>query len=153
MPVNPVPDGYHSITPYLICDGAAKAIDFYREAFGATEVMRMPAPGGRIGHAEIQIGDSKVMLADEHPEIGARSPKSIGGTAVGITLYLPDVDAVWRKALAAGATEVMPLQDKFYGDRMGTLQDPFGHVWYVATHVEDVAPEEMERRAKAQHGG
>jgi PhnB protein len=152
MPVKPVPDGYHSITPYLICDGAAQAIDFYREVFGATEVMRMPAPGGRIGHAEIQIGDSKVMLADEHPEIGARSPKSIGGTAVGITLYLPGVDAVWKKALGAGATEVIPLQDKFYGDRMGTLRDPFGHLWYVATHVEDVSPEEMERRARAQHG-
>jgi PhnB protein len=147
--VKPIPEGYHSATPYLIVDGAAKALDFYRHAFGATERMRMPAPGGRVGHAEISIGDSVIMLADEHPEIGARGPRAYGGTPVSLHLYVPDVDATVQRAVAAGATLVSPVADKFYGDRMGTIDDPFGHRWHVSTHQEDVTPAEMARRAAA----
>ncbi len=147
--VKPIPDGYHSVTPYLYIDGAARAIDFYKHAFGAVEVMRLEAPGGKIGHAEIKIGDSHVMLADEFPEMGARGPHTIGGTAVGLMVYLPDVDVVVDRAVKAGATLERPVENKFYGDRMGGIIDPFGHRWYISTHVEDVPPEEMEKRAAA----
>jgi PhnB protein len=151
--VKPVPDGYHTATPYIICRGAAKAIEFYKQAFGATETMRLAGPGGRIGHAEIRIGDSTIMLADEHPEMGAKSPQTIGGTATSILLYVADVDAVFQRAIAAGATVERPVEDKFYGDRMGGVIDPFGHKWYIGTHKEDVSPEEIARRAAAMSGG
>lgn len=147
--VKPIPDGYPQVTPYLIVDGAAAAIDFYAKAFGARERMRMGGPDGKVGHAEIEIGSGLVMLADEHPEIGARGPKSIGGTPVTISLYVDDVDAVFKAALDAGATETRPLEDQFYGDRTGGVEDPFGHVWHLATHVEDITPDEMEKRAAA----
>ena len=150
--VKPVPDGYSTVTPYLIIDGAAAAIDFYRRAFGAEELVRMPMPGGRVGHAEIQIGDSRVMLADEFPEMDARGPKSRGGTAVTILLYVSDCDAVFNRAVAAGAKVRKAMKDQFYGDRSGTLEDPFGHVWTVATHKEDVTPEEMKRRMQSMGG-
>lgn len=146
MAVNPIPDGYHSVTPYLIVDDAAKAIDFYKQAFGATELFRMDAPGGKIGHAEIKIGNSPLMLADEMPEMGYRSAKAIGSTPVSLMIYVEDVDSVFPRAIAAGGKELKALQDQFYGDRSGTLEDPFGHVWTVSTHKEDVPPEEMERR-------
>jgi PhnB protein len=144
-----IPEGYHSITPYLHISGAARAIEFYKEIFGATEVMRMDAPGGKIGHAEIKIGDSHLMLADEFPEMDVRSPQSLGGSPVALLLYVEDVDALAERAVAAGATLQSPLEDKFYGDRMGKLLDPFGHVWAIATHKEDVSPEEMEKRIAA----
>jgi PhnB protein len=147
--VKPVPDGYHSATPYLIVDGASRALDFYKRVFGATERMRMPGPGGKIGHAEIALGDSMIMLADEHPEMGARGPRAFGGAAVSLHLYVPDVDATVEKAVAAGAKLLRPVQDKFYGDRTGTIEDPFGHHWHVATHKEDVPADEMARRAAA----
>jgi PhnB protein len=145
----PVPEGYHSATPYLIVDGAAKALDFYKRVFGATERMRMPGPGSKVGHAEISIGDSVIMLADEHPEMGARGPRAFGGAAVSLHLYVPDVDATVKTAVAAGAKLLRPVEDKFYGDRTGTIEDPFGHHWHVATHQEDVPPDEMARRAAA----
>lgn len=148
MAVHFVPEGYHTVTPYLVIDGAARAIDFYRDAFGAVEIMRMPGPDGRIGHAEIKIGDSHIMLADEHPDQGFRSPTSIGGTGVGIMIYVEDADRCFAAAVERGATVVEPLQNKFYGDRSAQVTDPFGHFWTIATHVEDVPPEEMERRAK-----
>jgi PhnB protein len=151
--VRPVPEGYHSVTPYLIVDGAARALDFYRQVFGATERMRMPGPGGKVGHAEITIGDSVIMLADEHPEMGARGPRAFGGSPVTVMLYVEDVDATVRSALAAGAKPVQPVTDKFYGDRSGTIEDPFGHQWHVSTHVEDVPPDEMARRAAAAMQG
>jgi PhnB protein len=147
--VKPVPDGYHSATPYLIVDGAARALDFYKRAFGAVERMRMPGPAGKIGHAEISIGDSVIMLADEHPEMGARGPRAFGGAAVSLHLYVADADVTVKEALAAGATLVRPVEDKFYGDRMGTIEDPFGHRWHVSTHQEDVPPDELARRAAA----
>ena len=146
MAVKPIPDGYHSVTPYLIVRGAARAIDFYKQAFGAAELFRMDAPGNKISHAEIKIGDSPVMLADEHPEQGAKSPETLGGSAVHLMIYVEDVDSVFNRALAAGGKETKALQDQFYGDRSGTLTDPFGHSWTVATHKEDVAPQEMQRR-------
>jgi PhnB protein len=149
MAVRPVPDGYHTVTPYLIVKGAAQAIDFYKKAFGAVELMRIDAPGGKVGHAEIKLGDSPVMLADEFPEMGASSPQTIGGSPVGLLLYVPDVDAVFARAVSAGAKVLHPVADKFYGDRAGTVVDPFGHQWTVATHKEDVAPDELQRRAKA----
>jgi PhnB protein len=149
--VKPIPDGYHSVTPYLICDGAAKAIEYYKNAFGATELFRMDHDG-KIGHAELKIGDSPIMLADEYPQMGYRSPKALGGTPVSIMIYVEDVDTVYQRAIDAGATEVKPLQDQFYGDRSGTLTDPFGHVWTIATHKEDVSMEEMNRRMAAAHG-
>jgi PhnB protein len=148
MSVNPIPIGYHSVTPYLIVDNAAAAIAFYREAFGATEVLRLPM-GGRIGHAEVKIGDSHVMLSDEWPEMEMVGPASRGGTSVSLALYVTDVDLAFARALAAGAREERPVEDQFYGDRTGTLIDPFGHRWSLATHIEDVAPEEMQRRLEA----
>jgi len=147
--VKPIPDGYHSITPYLIVDGGARAIDFYTRAFGARERMRMPAPNDRIGHAELEIGDSVIMLADEHPEMDARSAGHYGGSPVSILLYVRDVDAQFKQAIEAGATEVRPVADQFYGDRSGMLRDPFGHSWHLATHTEDVSMEEMTRRMAA----
>jgi PhnB protein len=146
---NHIPEGYHSITPYLHITGAARAIEFYKEVFGATEVMRMDAPDGKIGHAEIKIGDSHVMLADEFPEMDVRSPQSFGGSPVELLLYVEDVDALAERAVEAGAKLIEPLEDKFYGDRMGKFVDPFGHIWAVATHMEDVSPEEMEKRMAA----
>lgn len=152
MSVNPIPEGYHSVTPYLIIKGAARALEFYRDAFGATELLRMDAPGGMIGHAEIRIGDSMIMLADEAPEMGYVSPETLGGTPVSLMLYVEDVDSMFPRAIAAGARETRPLEDQFYGDRSGTLSDPFGHVWTIATHREDVSPDEMQRRMKAREG-
>jgi PhnB protein len=147
--VKTIPEGYHSVTPYLSVDGAAGAIEFYKKAFGATEVMRMSAPGGKVGHAEVEIAGSRIMLADEYPDMGVRSPKAFGGSPVHLYLYVEDVDAVTSKALAAGARELRPVKDQFYGDRSGTIEDPFGHVWHVSTHKEDLAPEELKRRAEA----
>jgi PhnB protein len=143
-----IPEGYHSVTPYLAVHDAAAALEFYKQAFGARERMRMPAPGGRVGHAEIEIGGSCIMLADEYPEIGFRSPRAIGGTPVNLHLYVEDVDAVMAQALAAGAKEVRPVKDQFYGDRTGSVEDPFGHVWHIATHKEDLSPAELQRRAE-----
>lgn len=147
MPVNPIPKGYEGVTPYLIVDGAARALEFYRDAFGAVEVMRMPGPGGKIGHAEFRIRDAHVMIADEHPEWGQKGPTTYGGSAVTLMVYVPDVDQVFAQALKAGATKVREVEDQFYGDRAGSLRDPFGHVWHLATHVEDVADDELRRRA------
>ena len=151
--VKPVPEGYHTATPYLIIKGAAAALEFYKKAFGATELLRMPKPDGRIGHAEIKIGDSIIMLADEFPEIGARGPESYGGSPITIMLYVADVDAVFNRAVAAGAKVERPVANQFYGDRTGGIIDPFGHKWYLATHVEDVPPEELVRRANAATTG
>jgi PhnB protein len=152
--VKPVPDGYHTITPYLATRDASAAIEYYKSVFGAEELCRMPGADGRIGHAELRIGDSVVMLSDEHPEIGARGPRSLGGTPVSLMLYVADVDAVVQRAVAAGAKLTRPVEDRFYGDRNGAIEDPFGHVWFVATHIEDVPPDEMARRAaKAGAGG
>ena len=147
--VKPIPDGYHTATPYLIVNGAADALSFYTKAFGATELFRMPGPGGKIGHCEFKIGNSIFMMADEHPEMGARGPQSYGGSPISIMLYVEDVDAVYNRAVAAGATIERPLENKFYGDRAGGVIDPFGHKWYIATHKEDVAPDEMARRLAA----
>jgi PhnB protein len=147
--VKPIPEGYHSVTPYLIVKGAARALEFYKKAFNATELYRMEGPGGTIGHAEFQIGNSRMMLADEFPDMGARSPETIGGSPVGLCIYTEDVDALFKQALAAGGKQERPLTDQFYGDRSGTLRDPFGHQWTLATHKEDVSPEEMQRRAEA----
>jgi len=145
-----IPVGYHTATPYLIVEGAAKALDWYRDVFGAKEVMRFPMPGGKLGHAETKIGDSHLMLADEFPEMGYRSPLSHGGTPVSIMIYVEDVDAVFKTAVAHGAKVRQDVKDQFYGDRNGTITDPFGHVWTIATHVEDVTPEEMKRRMEQQ---
>jgi PhnB protein len=147
--VRPTPKGYHAVTPYLSVKGAASAIAFYKKAFGAKEIMRMPGPGGTIGHAEIQIGDSRIMLADEYPEINFRSPQAFGGTPVAISLYVQDVDRVVKKAIAGGAKVLRPVTDQFYGDRSGSLEDPFGHVWHVATHKEDTPMKELKKRAAA----
>lgn len=148
--VKPIPEGYHSVTPYLVVKGAVRAIEFYEKAFGARQLFRMMGPDGRVGHAELEIGDSRLMLADEHPEIGARSPQSIGGSPVTIHLYVEDVDATVARALTAGAQLTRPVADQFYGDRNGGLTDPFGHVWFVATHKEDVPADELERRAASR---
>lgn len=152
MAVKPVPDGYHTVTPYLIVRDAAKAIEFYKAALGATELFRMADPSGKVMHAELRLGDSVVMLADEHPEFGAVGPQTLGGTSVGLAIYVPDVDARFARAVAAGGKVERPLKDQFYGDRAGTFVDPFGHKWTIATHVEDVSPEEMSRRMAAMKG-
>jgi len=149
MATKAIPEGYSTATPYLIIKGAAEAIEFYKRAFGATEMLRMADPQGRVGHAEFRIGDSVIMLADEHPAMGYRGPRALGGSSVSILLYLDDVDTVFERAVKAGAKALRPVADQFYGDRSGTLEDPFGHVWTIATHVEDVPPEELKRRAEA----
>ena len=149
--VSPIPAGYPAVSPYLIVDDAPRALEFYKKAFGAKELMRHAGPDGRIGHAEIKLGDSIVMLADEHLEVDARSPRTVGGTPVSLHVYVRDVDAVARQATSAGAKTVRPLQTQFYGDRNTTLEDPFGHQWHLSTHVEDVSPAELRRRA-AQMG-
>lgn len=146
--VKPIPQGYHSVTPYLSVNDAARALDFYKRAFGAQEIMRMDAPGGKIGHAEIRIGDSVVMLADEMPGSGCTAPQSLGGTTAGLFIYVENVDAAFKQAVSAGAQVEMPLADMFWGDRYGKLKDPFGHSWSMATHKEDVAPAEMAKRMK-----
>lgn len=143
--VKPIPEGSHSITPYICCQNAAGAIDYYKKIFGATEIMRMAGPDGKIGHAEIKIGDSVIMLSDEHPESNARSPQHYGGSPVALLLYVPDVDETVKQAVAAGATIERPVADQFYGDRAGTIQDPFAHRWFIHTHIKDVSPEEMSK--------
>jgi PhnB protein len=155
MAVKAIPDGYHSVTPYLIIKGADRAIDFYKKVFGAAQRMRMDGPNATVGHAEIEIGGSAIMLADECPDMGFRGPQSIGGTGVSLHLYVNDVDACFNRAIA-GAKALRPVQDQFYGDRSGTLEDPFGHVWTISTHKEDLSHEELCKRAEAamkQHGG
>ncbi len=149
MAVKPIPDGYHSVTPYIYVRGAADAIAFYEKAFGAVELMRLPMPGGMIGHAEIRIGNSVVMLSDEMPEWGNKSPQTLGGTSAGLMVYVPNVDALFAQAVAAGASVHKPLADQFYGDRSGSLLDPYGHNWTIATHTEDVPHEEMAARMDA----
>jgi len=149
--VNPIPAGHPAVSPYLIVDDAPRALEFYKKAFGAKELMRHAGPDGRIGHAEIRIGDSIIMLADEHLEINAKSPKTVGGTPVRLHLYVKDVDALARQAAGAGAKTVRPVQTQFYGDRNGMIEDPFGHQWHISTHVEDVSLTELRRRA-AQMG-
>jgi PhnB protein len=151
--VKPIPDGYPQLSPYLIVDGAARAIDFYKQVLGATERMRMGGPEGKIGHAEVQIGEAVVMLADEHPDMGYLGPKAIGGTPVTIGVYVEDVDKTFDTALKAGATSLRPVENQFYGDRSGQFEDPFGHRWSVSTHVEDVPPDEMQKRAAAMAQG
>jgi PhnB protein len=146
----PIPEGYHTITPYLSIKGAADAIDFYKRAFGATEVMRFAQPDGRIGHAEVRIGDSRVMLADEFPDMDFRSPHAIGGSPVHLHMYVDNSDAIVNQAVAAGAKLVRPVQDQFYGDRSGSVADPYGHVWHVSTHKEDLSMEELQKRAAQQ---
>ena len=152
MAVNPIPENYPLVTPYLAVAGAAQAIDFYKRAFGATERMRMGEPDGKVGHAELDIGGGLIMLADEHLEMDFRGPQTLGGSAVTIHMYVPDVDAFCERAVREGATLVRPVADQFYGDRSGVLRDPFGHIWSIATHKEDLTPEEMEKRAAALHG-
>ncbi len=147
-PVHYIPQGYNSITPYLVIKGAADAIEYYKKVFGATVVVRMDDPSGRIGHAELKIGDSHIMLADEFPEMNYRAPVTDGSSPVSILLYVEDVDLIVERAVAAGAKILKPVQDQFYGDRSGFIQDPFGHLWGVATHKEDVSAEEMEERMK-----
>ena len=149
MSVKAIPDGYYSLTPYLVCKGAAKAIEFYAKAFGAQEMVRMPGPHGSIAHAEVKIGNSMLMLADENKERGHLSPDSLGGSASSIMFYADDVDEVFKRAVAAGAKAEMPPADMFWGDRMGNIVDPFGHKWAIATHKEDLSPEEMEKRMAA----
>jgi PhnB protein len=151
--VKPIPDGYPRVTPYLVVDGATDAIEYYRQVFDATERFRMEGPPGKVGHAEIEIGDGLLMLADEFPDMGAVGPKTVGGTPVSITVYVEDVDTVFQRAIDNGGKELQAVEDRFYGDRAGQFEDPWGHRWSVMTHVEDVSPEEMERRAAAEMGG
>jgi PhnB protein len=151
--VKPVPDDYPRVMPYLIVDGASEAIDFYCSVLGATERVRMPAPGDKVGHAELDVGDSLIMLADEAPEMDAIGPRSVGGTPVTLYVYVDDVDSVFDAAIEAGAKSLQPVEDKFYGDRSGQFEDPFGHRWGIASHVEDVPPEEMSRRMEAMSAG
>jgi PhnB protein len=146
---NPVPQGYHTVTPSIVVHDGAKALEFYRKAFGAEEKMRMPGPDGNIMHAEFRIGDSVIMLSDEMPDMGAKSPKAYGGTPVKFYLYVENVDAAWKRAIDAGAKQVVPLQDMFWGDRMGCVEDPFGHAWNLAQHVADPTPEEMQKGQEA----
>jgi PhnB protein len=146
MPVKPIPAGYHTVTPYLYIQGAGQALEFYKKAFGAVEIMRLAGPDGKVGHAEMKIGDSPIMLADEHPGMGVLGPTSRGGTTASILLYVEKADALFDQAVAAGAKPIRPLKDQFYGDRSGTVEDPFGHTWTIATHVEDVSAEEIHRR-------
>lgn len=147
----PIPEGYHTATPYLIVRGAAQAIEFYKNAFGARENLRVNAPGGMIGHAEIQIGNSRIMLADEFPQMGFKGPQSLGGTPTGIVLYVENADAAFAQAVAAGANVVKPMQDQFYGDRSGTVTDPFGHLWTIGSRKENLSAAEIEKRAAAFH--
>ena len=149
---SPVPEGYHAVTPYLIARNASAAIEFYKKAFGAEEVYRLAMPDGRVGHAELRIGGSVVMLADEFPEMGAKSPAALGGTPVSLLFYVADVDAAAARAVAAGAKVKRPVVDQFYGDRSGTFEDPFGHVWTIATRKENLTAEEIRQRAAAAHG-
>jgi len=149
MGIKPIPDGYRTVTPFLVVDDGVGAIDYYKQAFGAKERMRMETPDGKIGHAELEIGDSLIMLSDPFPQSSTRPPKEIGGASGGVFLYVEDVDAVVQRAVDKGATVTMEVEDQFWGDRFGTVTDPFGHVWSIATHVEDVPPDEMAERAKA----
>ncbi|HVQ36410.1 MAG TPA: VOC family protein [Pyrinomonadaceae bacterium] len=151
--VEPIPAEYPGVTPYLAVSDAAAAIEFYKTGFGATELMRLPGPDGKIGHAEVRIGKAMVMLADEHPDTGHISPSTLGGSTVKLHMYVEDVDSFFEKAVAAGAKVLIPVADQFYGDRAGRLEDPFGHVWLVSTHVEDVSPEEMQQRMDAYSKG
>jgi PhnB protein len=152
--VAPIPEGYHTVTPHLICQNAEAAIEFYKKAFGAEEICRMPGPGGQgVMHGELRIGNSNVFLCDEFPDMGAQSPKTLGGSPVTLHVYVDDCDKLFQQALDAGATATMPPQDQFWGDRYAKLTDPFGHSWSIATHVEDVAPEEMEKRMMQAFGG
>lgn len=146
MTTKPIPDGYHTVTPYLTVKDATSAIEFYKKAFDAKELFRFGAPDGKIAHAELQIGSSRIMLSDEFPEMGARSPEAFGGSPMGLHLYVEDVDALFARAIAAGGKEEQAVKDQFYGDRSGTLRDPFGHQWTISTHKEDISPEEMNRR-------
>jgi PhnB protein len=147
-----IPDGYPTVSAYLCVDGASQAIEFYKDVFGATERMRMAGPDGRVGHAELAIGDSVVMLADEYPDMGVLGPRAFGGTPMTLGVYVENVDATFARALRAGAREIRAVQDQFYGDRSGQFEDPFGHRWTVSTHIEDVAPDEMAKRAAAATG-
>jgi PhnB protein len=149
MKTKPIPEGHHTVTPYLAIKNAVKALEFYKKAFDATEVYKLVMPDGRLGHGEIRLGDSIIMLADEFPEFGGKAPDTLGGTAVNIHLYVEDVDSFFTKAVAAGAIERKAVKDQFYGDRSGQLEDPFGHLWWVATHKEDIAPDEMQKRVQA----
>ena len=150
--VKPIPDGYQGVTPYLCVRDAASAIEFYKRALGATEVVRLAGPSGKVGHADLQIGNAHIMLSDEFPEMGVRSPQTLGGSPVSLELYTEDADALFEQAVAAGAKVLRPVADQFYGDRGGKLEDPFGHVWWIATHKVDVSPAEMRRRAAALFG-
>lgn len=149
MSVKPIPECSHTLTPYLVTKDAAAAIDFYTRAFGATEIYRMAGPDGKVGHAEMQVGDSRFMLADEHPEMGHVGPVTLGGSPVSLLMYVEDVDRVFAQAIAAGGKALRPVQNQFYGDRSGMLSDPFGHIWSIATHIEDVPPEELQRRVQS----
>lgn len=149
--VKPIPKGYHSVTPYLVVDNAVEAIDYYKRAFGAKEVFRMSGPGNKIAHAEIQIGDSRVMLTDASTEMKTVSPKAIGGTPVSLMIYVEDVDTVFKAAIKAGGGQIRAVEDMYYGDRSGSLKDPFGHHWHISTHKEDLTPEEIQHRAMAAH--
>jgi PhnB protein len=149
MATKPIPEGYHSVTPYLAVDDAAQAIEYYKKAFGAKERVRMPAPDGKIGHAELEIGDALVMLSDPFPQATTRPPTELGGTSASVFMYVEDVDATFKQAVDAGATVTMEVADQFWGDRFGSVTDPFGHSWSIATHVEDVSPEEIAERGKA----